>query len=32
MANCDIDEMVYLADSLEDLEECLDVPNEEDSL
>lgn len=32
MANCDINEMVYLADRLEDLEESLDVANEEENL
>lgn len=32
MANCDINEMVYLADSLRDLEESLDVPDEEEKL
>ena len=30
MTNCDIKEMVYLADSLEDLERSLDYSGEED--
>ena len=31
ITNCDINEMVYLADSLEDLEESLDISQEENS-
>ncbi|MDD2372866.1 MAG: hypothetical protein PHF03_04715 [Syntrophomonadaceae bacterium] len=32
MANCDINEMVYLADSLVELEESLDISEEEENL